>query len=78
LKGHQAADQSQFGVKRKVARSQESPAVRLQQTAGQARTYPAGEFVSERLLADCERFLRDTRRMSEARKNAITSGMRFR
>jgi hypothetical protein len=60
-----------------VARSHEDPAVRVQQAA-EERTDPAGEFVSKHLLADCERFLRDTRRMSEARKSALTSSTRFR
>jgi len=56
------------------------PAVRGQQTADRAHTDPPGEFLSERLQADCERFLRDTRRMSEARKTMTTghANMHFR
>jgi hypothetical protein len=65
-----------------VEQQDEPPAVRgWQQAVGLARTDPPpGEFVSQRLLDDCERFLRETRRMSEARENMITglAGLRFR
>lgn len=54
-----------------MERSDDTPAEQRGQTAGREQAAPPGEFVCERLLADCERFLREARRLSEARNNVV-------
>lgn len=52
-------------------RPDDTAAMRGQRVANATLSDPRGEFVDESLLADCERFLEEARRLSITRKNVI-------